>query len=138
MKQIFNNKAIAAAALIGGALGVLFSILCALLLTWLISSERLGQGGVDTGSLVILLVGSAAASVVSTLLFREKRLLVCVLSAVCFALIMLAMTAVFFGGQYSGLLPSGLVILAGSGCVCILGAVPQKKHNHGRRKVKNR
>lgn len=138
MKRVLNNKLIPAAALIGGATGVILSILCASLLAWLISSERLGQGSINSGSLLILLAGSAVAAIVAISLFREKRLLVCAMGALSFALIMLAMTAVFFEGQYNGVMVSVLVIISGSGSVCLLGLIPQKKHNHSRRKIKNR
>lgn len=138
MKRQNNNKTILAAVLIGGALGAILSVLGALLLSWLIHIEQLGQGSIGGGSLLILLAGSAFASIVTTLIFHEKRLLVCALSAVCFTLILLAMTALFFNGQYSGIPASAMVIAAGSGSVCLLGLMPRKKRNHSRRKIKNR
>ncbi len=137
-RTIIKSDSIPASLLIGATLGLLVSIGGVLLLAWLINTERIGQGAVDNGVLVILLVGSAISAAISSTVVKEKRLLICILSGLCYFLMLMAITALFFGGQYSGLAVSGLVILAGSICVCLLGLMPQKRRNTSKRKMKNR
>lgn len=137
-RTIIKSNSIPASILIGAALGLLISIMGALFLAWLINTERVGQGAIDNGVLIILLGASATSAVISSTIVKEKRLLICALSGLCYLLMLLAITALFFGGQYSGIAVSGLVILAGSICVCLLGLMPQKRRNTSRRKMKNR
>ena len=58
----------------------------------------------------------------------------CLLTGVCYYLALLAMTALFFGGQYSALGVTALAVLAGSGGAALLSILTEKsKNNHGRK-----
>ena len=63
-------------------------------------------------------------------------LAVCLLAGGIYWLTLLAITALFFGGQYHGIAATGATILAGCGTICLLGI--RSKKGSGRRQSRRR
>ena len=89
-------------ALVGSAVGA-----------WLLSLEKLEEGNIGYITMILLLVSSFLGALVATRLINEKRMLVCLCAGGVYLLSLLGITALFFGGIYSGVGESALVILAG-------------------------
>lgn len=97
---------------------------------WLLSAERIGEGGTGYCALVILVLSSALGAWLAMARIRRLRMQVCLLTGLCYYLLLLAMTALLFGGQYEGMGITALAVLGGSGSVAVLGA-QTGKHGKG-------
>ena len=80
---------------------------------WLLSSEKIEERNIGYITMILLLVSSFLGALVATRLINEKRMLVCLCAGSVYLLSLLGITALFFGGIYSGVGESALVILAG-------------------------
>ena len=89
-------------ALVGSAVGA-----------WLLSLEKIEEGNIGYITMILLLVSSFLGALVATRLINKKRMLVCLCAGSVYLLSLLGITALFFGGIYSGVGESALVILAG-------------------------
>ena len=68
----------------------------------------------------------------------QMALLTGVATALVFFLVLLSGTALFFGGQYAGLLGNGLSVLAGGLAAGLLGAREKKPRKHRRKNYVSR
>ncbi len=124
----------------GLALGLLVSGIVtfggAALVAKLIESEKIGENGVGYDAMIVLVIASAMGAWTAEGRIQRMRLQVCLLSGLSYFLALLSATALFFGGQYSGMGVTALAILAGSAGVALLSMRPQKNRiRHGRKKA---
>lgn len=140
--MVVNRKVTgtASAMPVGLAMGLGISLGATMLgcavLAWLISQETVPQSGIGYGSVVILLVSSLLGAGVACGRIKRRRMLVCVLSGVCYFASLICITALFFGGQYQGMGVTALVILAGSLCIGLLGLRGDGSRGRHRRKTR--
>ena len=87
----------------------------------LIGGERIPEESVGYGVMVILTLSSFSGAMAAAGRIRRRRLLICLLSAGIYYGILLAMTALFFGGQYSGAGVTALMVLCGAGLAILTG-----------------
>ena len=73
------------------------------------------------GIILTLLLSTIIGAWISVGRIQRLRMQMCMLSGLCYYLTLLAMTALFFGGQYSGVGITALVVVGGCGTVAILG-----------------
>lgn len=103
---------------VGIALGTAVSfgvtLLLAGALAFLVLEETVPQNMVGYGSMVILLLASCIGGVVSAGTVKHRRLLVSALTGLCFYVLLLCQTALFFGGQYEGFGVTALVVVIGT------------------------
>ena len=78
--------------------------------------EKIGYG-----IMVLLIVSSFAGAMISFGRIKRQRMLVCIVSGVIYFAMLMSMTALFFGGQYSAVGTIALLVLAGSGAAALLG-----------------
>lgn len=104
----------------------------------LVLKEMLPENGIGYCSMVILLVSSVLGAVVSVNRIKHRRLYVCTLSGAVYYASLLAVTALFFGGQYQGMGVTALMVLAGCGVVALVGVKGEKRGTSRRRKFKHR
>ena len=76
---------------------------------------------VGYGIMVLLIVSSFAGAMISFGRIKRQRMLVCIVSGVIYFAMLMSMTALFFGGQYSAVGTTALLVLAGSGAAALLG-----------------
>lgn len=105
----------------------------AALTAWLIASEKIGEATTGYAAMVILVLASAAGALVAAHFVKRLRLQVCMLTGGCYYLILLAMTALLFGGQYQGMGVSAIMILAGCSIIAFL---PSKNGRAGVKRKK--
>ncbi len=137
-KMIAKTGSIPLSLALGTGSGLAVSLIGACILAWLISTEKIGHAALNNAVLIILLLSSATAATVSTISAKQKRLLMCVLSGACYLVVLLASTALIFGGQYQGVGVTALAVLAGCMGVCLLGLNTGKRRKTGKYKMKNR
>ncbi len=105
----------------GGILSLVLTIILAVITAKLVDVESLPENNVGYAALVILLLASALGSAVAVGKIKRRRLLVCLASGAVYYGELLAMTALFFGGQYTGMGVTALVVAGGAGLVCLAG-----------------
>ena len=112
---------------VGIALGQLVSLIVTLvgaaILAYLVVSEKVGENSIGYGSMLILLAASALGTWMALASVKRRKLMVCGISAACYYLVLLGMTALFFGGQYEGMGIIALMVLIGSGAVLLLSSI---------------
>ena len=100
--------------LFGAMIGTVWTLTMSGLLGWLIHRQILDEKALGYGSMVILLTASVLAATVSYGKIQRQRAFVCFGAGVVYLLILVGITAFFFGGQYSGFGVTGILVLGGS------------------------
>ncbi len=131
-----SGKAYAMPAGIGlGILAaIIITLLGAILLTGMIAGERMELEALGYAIMAVLFLGGLVGAVVAMLAVKHRKLQVCMLTGAGYYLVLLASNAMFFGGQYEGLLTTALLILAASGVTAIIGSREAKAGKIRRRK----
>lgn len=123
--MINNHKATGRALSMpaGFAIGLCFSLCTTLILSvilaQLVSAEKLEWETIGYGIMAILLITSIIGAKATCMMIKRRKLISCMLAGLFYWLALLMTTALFFGGQYSGMGVTGLIILCGSALVCL-------------------
>lgn len=124
----------------GVMLGACFSMLCTVIgaafTAFLIDREILGEQKIGYGCMLILIVASWLGSLFAWQKVKHRRMVVCLLSGLGYLLMLLGITALFFGGQYEAVGVTTALILAGSGTAVLMGMGTGRGKGIGRRKIK--
>lgn len=110
---------------IGGSVAYAITLVMSAVLAWLLQEETVAVDQVGYGSMVILLASSSVGAFVAQYLVKHRRLLVCIASGAVYYIMLLATTALLFGGQYQGMGVTLAVVAAGAVSVGLL--VTKKK-----------
>lgn len=122
--------------LYGGLLAFAWTLLAAGILAWMIHKEMIAETAIGYGSMVILLCGATLGAYVGWKKVRCKRFVTSMGVGLLYMVLLLGMTAFFFGGQYEGMAVTGLVILGGSLLSVLIGP-NHKRGKQGRvRKIR--
>lgn len=105
----------------GAVLALGCTILGSAVLAKLIDLEKLQEESIGYGAMVILLAGSFLGALYAYRKIKRQRAMVCLLTGGAYYLTLLAMTALFFGGQYTGMGVTALTVLAGSAVAILMG-----------------
>ena len=134
-KSMKSKGSIPVAILFAVIVSLLVTVLGSSVVSFLIHHELIQETAMVYGVIILLLASSYAGGVTGYGKAKEKRLLVSMLSALFYFLILMAMTAIIFGGKYSGIGVTGMVIFCGAA----LAALPKKERSRGgkRHKIKN-
>lgn len=108
---------------VGGVISLIITLAGSAAIAHLVLKERLGEGGIGYASMVILLLSAVMGAWGAFSCIKKQRLQICLLSAAVYYLLLLGITALFFGGQYQGMGVTAAVILAG---VMIVALFPTK------------
>lgn len=124
----------------GLAIGVLSAVVTTfmgiLLASILIDNEIIKWRQSGYAVMIILIISSWIGAEVAANKIKRRRLMVCVVSAIGYFVALLMITGLFFGGKYSGVGESGLLILCGS-TLGIIVKYPGKSERK-RRKIRRR
>ena len=105
-----------------------------LLAAYLINREILSWNHSGYGVMAILLLSAWAGAAVSAGKIKRRRAVMCLGAGTAYFLMLMAVTALFFGGQYSGVGETGLMIFCGS----MLGVLTGIREKRGRNTPKFR
>ena len=119
----------------GIGIGLTASIVCTILGAtigaWLLTTEKIGEGNAGFITMLVILLSSIVAALVSFKIIKQMRLPVCIIAGGAYFLSLLSINALFYRGMYSGVGESVLLVLAGVLSVAILGL---NSHNKMKRK----
>ncbi len=133
MKRRKSGKELpmAGAIAIGIFGSLILTFLGAALLAYLIGKGSVMQSGISFGCMIILAASSSFGAFLASGLFKRRKLMVCGITAAGYYLSLLAMTAMFFEGQYNGLGITAIMVLLGAGTALLpvlLGKGKKTKH----------
>lgn len=116
-----KSKPIALGLAAGCAIALMITLSGAALTAKLALSEKIQTESIGYAAVVILLTASIVGAWISSALVKRRRLIVSLGAGGSYYLSLLAITALFFGGQYQGMGVTALVVLGGCGCVGLMG-----------------
>lgn len=116
-----KTTSVAGGLAMGWGVSALITLLGVMLIAYLLNGEKIQLDSIGYGSIAVLLLSSIAGAGLAFRFIRRRRMLVCMLSGMIYFLSLVALTALFFGGQYDGIWVTGLVILGGSLAVGLMG-----------------
>ena len=122
--------------LTGVLLGLMITVLGAILLSMLIYRQTVQEDGVGIGAMIIVGVSALAGVIAAVTLVRRRRVQVCVLTGVGYQLSLLGMNALLFGGQYNGVMTTIILVSLAVviGVFCGIGGEKTPK-NHRRKRA---
>lgn len=136
--MVLNKKVTGKASSIPGGLfaGAVVSLVSTLVLAmvtaWLVHTEILREASIGYCVIGILLLSAICGTWIANRKIKRQKLLVCLMSGVIYYAILLSMTALFFGGQYTGMGVTALVVLSG----CMVLCVPAPQKGSGQRRLR--
>lgn len=121
---------------VGAVISMLATIIIAALGAHLIASEILPQEQIGYCSLTALITGSILGAIAASGKVKRRRLMVCLLNGLVYYMILLAITALFFGGQYQGMGVTLITICLGSLAAALITSRDKKERSkRGRKKI---
>ena len=121
----------------GIGISAVITVLGCLITAKLIDGEIIPWNGCGYAVMVILMLSSWTGATVSRRKIRRRILSVSLASGAGYFLMLMAATALFFGGQYSGVGETALVIFCGSMLGFFTGIQRKPKPNPGKRRRRN-
>lgn len=131
-----KDKGLPEALGVGLLAGMVFTLAGTGLLAYLIGNETMEMNAVGAGCIVIHLIGSALSCLVAYAIMKRQRIVVCALSALCYFLVQIGMTALVFDGQYSGV-GAGVLAIVGGGVLSILPGFISRNSGGKKFKIKS-
>lgn len=116
----------------GALTSLAITILGSGILAKLVDKEIMAESSIGYGIMVMLILGAYLGAMVSYRKIKRQRLPVCLGSGGIYLGILLSMTALFFGGQYSGVGVTALLIFCGS----FLAVLPGFREKRGGKRLK--
>lgn len=122
--------------LLGVVLCLVITLVIACLLAHMVSGEQLAVESlgyvIGATQLVATLIGTCVAATV----VKHRRAQVCMLVGAGYFLTLLGCNALFFGGQYSGVGVTALVVLLGTTAAACIGLRPKRGRSPWKAKLK--
>lgn len=127
-KKVFGKAmSLPAGIAIGGGAALVVTLFLAAGLTQLVLSERIDEGSIGYWASGALPACSALGALIAVGVIKRKRMQVCLLTGALYFITLLAINVLFFGGQFSGVGVTVLLILLGTGAVGLLGARGERR-----------
>lgn len=124
--------------LTGGVTALASTLALTAVLAKLMEGEILPEENIGYGVMILLLVSAFLGSAIACKRVKRRYLLTAALTGVVYVGILLSITALFFGGQYSGVGVTALLVLCGSLLAAMLFSRDGKGRKPRKSKVKNR
>lgn len=115
---------------IGAGVGLLITLIGGIMLTFLLAGEKLSIDSMGYGVMGILFIGALLASITATWCYRSKRMIVSLITAGIYLLVLMAINALFFGGQFVGIGGSLLVVAIAGVAAAFIGNGGGKVSKH--------
>lgn len=123
---------------VGAGVSMVLTFLLSVLVGKLADMEIISETAIGYAAMGILLLSSIAAAVVSIGRIKRQRLIVGLASGGIYYLMLLSITALFFGGRYTGMGVTALVVAAGCGAVILAGMGQGRGRRSHQRKAASR
>lgn len=118
----------------GGICSLMITILGSMMIAKLVSEEIVKETKIGYCVMVMLITAAYSGAMCAKIKIKRRKLMVCTLSAITYMLILLMTTVLFFGGQFSSVMETVLLVV----CGCTLAALTGvgKKRAYKIRKIK--
>ena len=113
----------------GATVSLVITLIAAAIVAALIESGKISSRGMGFAVMIILMVSSLAGSLIASKRSATKKMIISVLSAACYFVALLCITALFFDGAYKGIPATALVVGAGG---IAAGLIPIKQGSRGK------
>ena len=123
-----------AGLLTGGICALAGTLVLSAVLAKLVDMETIPQNKIGYGIMLLLLACAFLGANVACGKIKRQYLMVSVISAGIYFVVLLCITALFFGGQYSGVGVTAILVLGGS----LLAAFARSGKGEGRKRRKTR
>ena len=136
--QRSNGRAssIPAGLAVAGAVSLGTTFVGSAVTAWLILRGSFPTRWAGYCAMVILLLSAAAGAVVAVSRIQRRSAQMCLASGGIYYGSLLAITALFLGGQFQGMVVTALMVFCGSGVVLLLGGGRKTGNHHRRRKIR--
>lgn len=118
---------------LGILIGMIIMIAGSVLLTFLIMDEHMDENGYGFGIMVLHFVASLISALFAMVQIKHRKLLVCGLTVLGYFLSLMAVCSLFFGGEFTGMGTTAILVLAGGVAAAIAGL---REKNTDKRKYK--
>lgn len=125
-KMAGRTSSMPAGLLLGGAASFAVTVICAAVIAKLVDTEVMEEQMIGYGIIVLLILSSFVGAMISSGKTKRKRLVTCLASGVVYFGILMAITTLFFGGQYSAVGVTALLVFCGS-VLAVLLNVPWRE-----------
>lgn len=134
VKRKLSGKGVSipAGIVIGVVAAVAVMLIGALVMAVMVIKETITINAIGIGAMFVLALASAMGAWIAGGLTKQKKLLVCGVTALSFYLVLLSITAVFFDGVYSSMGIAALMVLLGAGVTLM----PGLRKKSGKNKIK--
>ena len=95
---------------IGAGVGLVITLIGGIMLTFLLTGEKLSVESMGYGTMVIQFVGALLGSITATLCYKQRKMIVSLITAGVYLLVLMGINALFFDGQYERMGGSLLVV----------------------------
>ncbi len=118
----------------GTLVSVVITLLGAALTAYLVSTEKIGEGSMEMGAWIVTALASILGAWTAVAMVKKGRMQTAALTGLAYFLVLLSMTALFFGGQYHGIGVSALIVFLCVGATGLLSARTKTTGKRGHRK----
>ena len=122
-----KTSSIPASLAIGAGVGILIILIAAAMSAFAVAQEWISEDEITIVSIVITVLAAAVAAITSANVAGKRKLQISLLSGVILIVILLASNAMFFDGQYSGVVRSAIAVLATCAVAAILAIQEGRK-----------
>ena len=109
-----------AGASVGVLAGLLITLVGCAFIAYLLNAGKIGEGSVGFASVILNGLSTIVGALTATVLVKQYRIQVCITTGISYYLLLLALTAMFFGGSYQGMIITGVVVFISSITVALL------------------
>ena len=117
--------------LLGLTVGMGLTFVLSAVLTWLTLDGKINPNSTGYYSMGLIVLSSMIGALLSAIRIQRRWMLVCLVNGAVYFVLLLLITAVFFGGRYQGIGVSAILVCIGVLCSGIIGLL--KKRSLGRR-----
>lgn len=123
---------------IGLGVSMLITLAAVGILAGMVLKGTVGENAIGYGAMLIVPLSSALGALAAALAVKHRWLVVCAGVGGLYFVTLLSITALFFGGQYSGIGVTALLILLGTGAACLFRLRGEKKGFRSKKKYRTR
>lgn len=133
-----RSKPMATGLIMGSVISLGLTLLGSAITANLVLSRKIATEAIGYAAVIILLLAAACGAWIGANLVKRRWIVVCMGVGGSYYAILLAITALFFGGQYQGMGVTALAILGGCGGIGLLGMRPKKSRKNRVKKYRFR
>ena len=133
-KNTGRSMSLAGGLALSGAVSLGITLLLSILLAILLDRQLLSWEQAGYWIMVMLFVAAFLGAKAAITAIRRQRIAAATMSGLLFWGLMLCFTALFFGGKFSAVPETALIIIAGSGCAAMVSLPQRKRGKHRIRK----